>query len=88
MIAASFTATGPMMTARDSHIAILLANGIVLVAGGSSVFTAELYTAASGTFTQTGSMQTERALPAAVLLQDGRVLVSGGSDTNSADLYK
>ena len=76
------------MTARDSHIAMLLADGTVLVAGGGSDFTAELYNTGSGTFTQTGSMEAVRQLPAAVLLQDGRVLVSGGSEINSAELYK
>jgi WD40 repeat protein len=89
----SFSATGPMMTVRDSHFAILLANGTVLVAGGSfgstGGFTAELYNTGNGTFTETGGMETSRALAAAVLLlPDGRVFVSGGSDTNSAELYK
>ena len=92
VVAGSFSATGPMVTARDSHFAVLLANGTVLVAGGSfgsdGAFTAELYNTASGTFTQTGGMETGRALAAAVLLPDGRVFVSGGSDTISAELYK
>jgi hypothetical protein len=93
VVAGSFSATGPMMNVRDSHFAILLANGTVLVAGGSfgstGGFTAELYNTGSGTFTETGGMETNRALAAAVLLlPDGRVLVSGGSDTNSAELYK
>ena len=92
-VAGSFSATGPMMTVRDSHFAILLANGTVLVAGGSfgstGGFTAELYNTGNGTFTETGGMETSRALAAAVLLlPDGRVFVSGGSDTNSAELYK
>jgi hypothetical protein len=81
-----------MMIARDSHIAILLANGAVLVAGGSfgssGSFTAELYNTGSGTFTQTGGLETGRALAAAVLLPEGRVFVSGGSDEISAELYK
>jgi hypothetical protein len=93
VVAGSFSATGPMMTVRDSHFAILLANGTVLVAGGSfgstGGFTAELYNTGNGTFTETGGMETSRALAAAVLLlPDGRVFVSGGSDTNSAELYK
>ncbi len=91
-VAGTFSATGPMMTVRDSHFAILLANGTVLVAGGSfgsaGAFTAELYSAASGTFTETGGMETGRALAAAVLLTDGRVFVSGGSDLISSELYK
>ena len=93
VVAGSFSATGPMMTVRDSHFAILLASGTVLVAGGSfgstGGFTAELYNTGNGTFTETGGMKTSRALAAAVLLlPDGRVFVSGGSDTNSAELYK
>jgi hypothetical protein len=93
--AGTFAATtAPMMTARDSHLAVLLANGAVLVAGGSfgssGALTAELYDTASGTFTQTGGLETGRALAAAVFLPlpDGRVFVSGGSDTISAELYK
>jgi hypothetical protein len=95
VVAGSFTSTtGPMMTPRDSHFAVPLANGAVLVAGGSfgssGSFTAELYNTGSGTFTQTGGMETGRALAAAVLLlpPDGRVFVSGGSDLISAELYK
>ena len=91
-VAGSFSATGAMVTARDSHFAVPLANGTVLVAGGSfgssGAFTAELYDTASGTFTETGGMETGRALAAAVVLADGRVLVSGGSDLISAELYK
>jgi len=92
VVAGSFSSTGAMITVRDSHFAILLANGTVLVAGGSfgstGGFTAELYTTGNGTFTETGGMETARALAAAVLLTDGRVFVSGGSDTISAELYK
>jgi hypothetical protein len=95
VVAGTFSATGPMMTARDSHVAVRLANGTVLVAGGGSfgsngAFTAEVYDSASRTFTETGGMETGRALAAAVLLPlpDGRVFVSGGSDQVSAELYK
>jgi hypothetical protein len=92
VVAGTFSATGPMMTVRDSHFAILLANGTVLVAGGpfgsSGGLTAELYNTGNGTFTETGGMETSRALAAGVLLPDGRVFVSGGSDTISAELYE
>ena len=74
------------MRARDSHVAMLLTSGTVLVAGGGD-FTAELYNPVGGTFTQTGSMEVSRTLPAAVVLQDGRALVSGGSEDPGAELY-
>ena len=68
------------MVTRAAHVAIRLGDGTVLVAGGSSDFTAEIYNPASGTFTQTGSLEAIRDFSAAVLLPDGRVLVSGGSE--------
>ena len=81
-----------MVKARDSHIAVKLPSGMVLVAGGPmntmESFTAELYDPVTGTFAQTGSMSTGRALGAAALLSDGRVLMTGGSDTASADIFQ
>jgi hypothetical protein len=80
-----------MMAARDTHVAVSLPNGTVLVAGGISGgtdFTAEFYDPVTGVFTQTGSMGVGRILAAAALLPDGRVLVTGGSDLNSAEVYK
>src|SRR5262245_43199916 len=57
----TFTPTGNMNVPRSSHIATLLTNGKVLIAGGSSapgkwLSTAELYDPATGTFTPTGDM--------------------------------
>src|SRR5260370_1111436 len=92
VVAGSFSSTGPMITVRDSHFAILLANGTVLVAGGSfgstGGFTAELYNTGNGTFTETGGMETARARAAAGLPPDGRGLVSGGSESISAGVVK
>jgi N-acetylneuraminic acid mutarotase len=83
-----WTATGNMTTPRTQQVAALLANGKVLVAGGSGPLTptthgllasAELYDPATGTWAPTGSLITKRQQGAtATLLGDGRVLVTGG----------
>jgi hypothetical protein len=83
--AGSWTATGSLNTARYEHTATLLANGKVLVAGGSdssgnASTSAELYDPATGTWTATGSLNTERTEHTATLLPDGMVLVAAGTD--------
>jgi hypothetical protein len=95
-----WTSTGNLNTSRYAHIAILLPNGKVLVAGGydgrppNILNSAELYDPATGTWSITGNLNTPRAgWHTATLLPNGKVLVVGGivdSDghtTNSAELY-
>jgi len=86
----SWTFTDSMHDARWVAAATLLANGKVLVAGGSSVASfvgvrgAELYDPTNGSWAVTGSMTNERCAFTLTLLPDGNVLAAGGFGTNGA----
>ncbi len=80
-----WTATGTMSISREDHSVVLLANGQLLVMGGTTVdfngvtvASAELYDPATETWTITGSMLQGRERFTATLLQNGQVLVAGG----------
>ena len=85
--AGSWTLTGSLATARESHTATLLPSGKVLVVGGfggvgfggTYLKSAELYDPALGSWTATGSLVLERAYHTATLLSSGKVLVRAGS---------
>ncbi|WNG30488.1 kelch-like protein [Cystobacter fuscus] len=77
-----WASTGAMSTSREFHTATRLANGKVLVTGGSgwsgTLASAEVYDPATGTWSPTGSMATSRYRHTAALLPNGKVLVMGG----------
>ena len=90
------TSTLAMHVARQNHVAALLQNGSVLVAGGHpgnnvSTATAEIYNPYGLTWTAVGSMSTPRRLFGACTLANGKVLVAGGNagsgDVQTAELF-
>jgi hypothetical protein len=74
----TFSGTGNMTTPRAGHTATLLANGKVLITGGSDFASAELYDPSMGAFIATGEMTSPRSFHTATLLSNGRVLIAGG----------
>ncbi len=91
-----FCPTGSLAFAHSGAVTALLANGQVLIAGGTdnagATADAELYDPGTGIFTTTGSMTTPRNGATATVLNDGRVLIAGGSNTGgtylaSAEIY-
>ncbi len=78
---------------RSGHAATLLADGRVLVTGGSGSATAEIYDPSTNSWSSTGSLVANRSRHTATLLGDGRVLVTGGLATptgsvlSSAEIY-
>ena len=92
-------ANGNLNTARTGAVAVLLPNGKVLVAGGSSdgtangaLASAELFDPLSGTFAPTShNMTAARFGTTAILLNNGQVLLAGGENSggvlSSAELY-
>jgi N-acetylneuraminic acid mutarotase len=89
----SWTTTGSMVDARARHTATLLADGRVLVTGGSgsgsgtdSLASAELYDPATGSWSAAPAMIEARSEQTATRLPDGRVLVAGGNGSSGPQL--
>jgi hypothetical protein len=84
----AWTPTGSMGQPREAHKAVLLTNGKVLVAGGSSFFgtvfptSAEMYDPAMGKWLPTLPLASGRRDHALSLLPGGKVLVAGGLNTS------
>lgn len=92
----TFAPTGNLNIARYRPAAILLNNGMILVAGGvdnkdSFTTVTELYNPATGTFTTAGSLNVARTAYTMTLLKNGMALAAGGVGEEkgiaSAELY-
>ncbi len=81
-----FVRAGELHEWRDDHVAALLRDGRVLVAGGwganGVIATSELYDPARRTFVLGPRMRSRRAGATATVLRDGRVLIAGGFTDN------
>jgi N-acetylneuraminic acid mutarotase len=95
----SWATAAPMLQARAYPATVTLADGSVLVVGGSRagvpLGSAERYFPDSGTWLSAGSMSAPRTQARATVLRDGRVLVTGGGtegapgyrSTNAAEIF-
>jgi hypothetical protein len=75
-----------MSTPRRPYGVILLRDGRVLVAGGTTtgkqvIASSELYDPATGRFSPAGDLLSPREKHTAVLTSDGRVMIAGGNRT-------
>lgn len=69
----------PMRIGRVGHAMVVLADGSVLVVGGTlDPAAADLYDPVANTWVKVGSVLPPRIAPAIGLLGDGRILVAGG----------
>src|SRR5436190_9034115 len=77
----------PMTSARSHHTATLLNNGSVLIAGGETGGTAEIFDPATQSFTPTlWNLTVARSGHTATLFTDDSVLLAGGN-SDSMELY-
>lgn len=87
-----FTPTGYMSSKRDSHTAVRLDDGNVLVVGGyynGYRSSAEVYNSVTMVFSTTVPMNTMRSGHTAIGLTTGEILVAGGGPAvSSAEVYR
>lgn len=82
---------GDLTQARSGHTATRLADGRILILGGTSrgaaTSSTEIYDAATGTFSAGATMNAARSGHTATVLADGRILIAGGDAIGSAEIY-
>lgn len=87
----SFSRIGNLSTGRGEHTALMLADGRILVFGGTTSLNvgpyAELVDPVNGQVSDGGAMVLSRSNHSATLLADGRVLAAGGSGRDSAEVW-
>ncbi len=90
----TFTSAGNLIVKRHKHDAVLLADGRVLIAGGSderdsagAYRNAEIYNPINKTFAAVSNMNASRykLQGTAILLKNGKVLIAGGA--NRAEVF-
>jgi hypothetical protein len=89
----TFSSSGDMSVPRILHTAVLLSDGKVLVAGGTTrsggggaaTASADLYDPQTNAFTPAKDMMTDRAQLTGTLLANGAVLIVGGWNGHRAD---
>ncbi|MBI1938036.1 MAG: T9SS type A sorting domain-containing protein [Ignavibacteriales bacterium] len=77
----SWSIVDSLITGRWGHTAILLEDGKVLIAGGSTLNalrSCEIYDPINNKWSATTSMKESRSMPASILLPNGNVFISGG----------
>jgi WD40 repeat protein len=78
----SWADAGVLGQSRCGHIAALLTNGRVLVAGGENgertLSSSEVFDPVTGQWSPTGDLNVARSEAVAVQLRDGRVMITGG----------
>ncbi|WP_420993120.1 kelch repeat-containing protein [Cupriavidus sp. 30B13] len=84
--ATSSWTTSNLNSARTLPTMTTLADGRVLLAGGSDLDTAEIYNPDANAWTTAASMSVARRAAAATLLTDGSVLVVGGFSSGGSEL--
>jgi len=88
-VSGAFESTGSLVIARHGHTSTALADGRVLIVGGTMGSTpiAEVWDPDAGVFESAEPPVVERIYGhTATLLEDGRVLITGGRDTTFTDL--
>lgn len=83
----TWSATGSMSVQREFHTETVLANGTVLVTGGTTdganaLSSTETYNPVANSWSPAASMSTARLFHTATMLTNGTVIVVGGRDAN------